>query len=52
MYVNITGSKNNKLTDSLHSTFGFRTDFEFTSKASMRGIISKTKKINSTKSKK
>ena len=48
----IPSYKRTKLTDSLHSTFGFRTDFEFTSKASMRGIISKTKKINSTKSKK
>lgn len=47
----IPSYKRTKLTDSLHSTFGFRTDFEFISKASMRGIISKTKKINSTKSK-
>ena len=47
----IPSYKRTKLTDSLHSTFGFRTDFEFISKASMRGIISKTKKTNSTKSK-
>lgn len=47
----IPSYKRTKLTDSIHSTFGFRTDFEFISKASMRGIISKTKKINSTKSK-
>ena len=48
----IPSYKRTKLTDSLHSTFGFRTDFEFISKASMRRIISKTKKINSTKTKK
>ena len=47
----IPSYKRTKLTDSIHSTFGFRTDFEFISKASMRGIISKTKKINGTKSK-
>ena len=47
----IPSYKRTKLTDSLHSAFGFRTDFEFISKASMRRIISKTKKINSTKSK-
>lgn len=47
----IPSYKRTKLTDSLHSTFGFRTDFEFISKASIRGIISKTKKINSTKTK-
>lgn len=47
----IPSYKRTKLTDSLHSTFGFRTDFEFISKTSMRTIISKTKKINSTKTK-
>jgi transposase len=47
----IPSYKRTKLTDSLHGTFGFRTDFEFISKASMRRIISKTKKINSTKAK-
>ena len=47
----IPSYKRTKLTDSLHSVFGFRTDFEFISKASMRRIISKTKKINSTKTK-
>lgn len=47
----IPSYKRTKLTDSLHSTFGFRSDFEFISKASMRKIISKTKKINSTKTK-
>lgn len=47
----IPSYKRTKLTDSLHSIFGFRTDFEFISKASMRGIISETKKKNSTKTK-
>lgn len=47
----IPSYKRTKLTDSLHSIFGFRSDFEFISKASMRKIISKTKKINSTKTK-
>lgn len=41
-----------KLTDALHNAFGFRTDFEFISKASMRSIISLTKKTTSTKTKK
>lgn len=45
----IPSYKRTELTDSLHSKFGFRTDFEFISKASMRGIISKTKKLTSTK---
>lgn len=31
------------LTDKLHDILGFRTDFEFISKSSMRNIISKTK---------
>ena len=47
----IPSYKRTKLTDALHSSFGLRTDFEFISKASMRGIISKTKKITSTKAK-
>lgn len=47
----IPSYKRTKLTDSLHSTFGFRTDLEFISKASMRKIISKTKRINSIKTK-
>lgn len=47
----IPSYKRTKLTDSLHSSFGLRTDFEFISKASMRGIISKTKRITSTKTK-
>lgn len=38
-----------ELTDKLHAVFGFRTDLEFISKASMRNIIRTTKQINSTK---
>ena len=34
-----------ELTDSLHKAFGFRTDYEFISKASMRTIIKTTKQI-------
>ena len=34
-----------ELTDELHKTFGFRTDYEFISKASMRNIIKNTKAI-------
>ena len=38
-----------ELTDKLHAVFGFRTDMEFISKASMRNIIRTTKQTNSTK---
>ena len=34
-----------ELTDDLHKTFGFRTDYEFITKASMRNIIKQTKAI-------
>lgn len=34
-----------ELTDALHKTFGFRTDYEFISKSSMRTIIKETKQI-------
>lgn len=34
-----------ELTDALHKTFGFRTDYEFITKATMRTIIKKTKQI-------
>ena len=34
----------NEFTDALHDAFGFRTDFEILQKASMRKIISQTKK--------
>lgn len=33
------------LTDALHKTFDFRTDYKFITKASMRNIIKKTKTI-------
>ena len=35
------------LTDALHKAFGFRTDYEFITKESMRTIIKKTKQIKS-----
>lgn len=34
-----------ELTDMLHKTFGFRTDYEFITKSSMRSIIKETKQI-------
>lgn len=40
----IPSYKRTKVTDLLHDTFGFRTDYEFVSKSSMRSIITKTKK--------
>lgn len=39
----IPSYKRTKLTDALHSVFGFRTDYEFISKATMRTIIKETK---------
>lgn len=36
-----------ELTDALHKTFGFRTDYEFITKSSMRTIIKDTKQIKS-----
>lgn len=36
-----------ELTDTLHKTFGFRTDYEFITKSSMRTIIKGTKQIKS-----
>lgn len=47
----IPSYKRTKLTDALHRTFKFRTDFEFITKNSMRSIISDTKKAASTKAK-
>lgn len=35
-----------ELTDTLHKTFGFRTDYEFITKSSMRSIIKETKQIS------
>lgn len=43
--------KRTDLTDDLHEQFGFHTDFEFISKASMRSIIKKTKTTESMKKK-
>ena len=39
-----------ELTDALHKTFGFRTDYEFITKSSMRTIIKETKRIKSKES--
>lgn len=39
-----------ELTDALHKTFGFRTDYEFITKSSMRTIIKETKQLKSKKS--
>ena len=47
----IPSYKRTKLTDALHTAFGFRTDYEFISKADMRTIIKETKQKNSTISK-
>ncbi len=44
----IPSYKRTKLTDALHNAFGFRTDYEFISKFSMRSIIKETKQKNST----
>ena len=48
----IPSYKRTKLTDKLHSVFGFRTDFEFISKSTMRSIIRSTKQKTSTQTKK
>ena len=40
------------LTDKLHEMAGFRTDFEFIKKSTMRSIIKESKKVTSTKRKK
>ena len=47
----IPSYRRTKLTDALHTAFGFRTDYEFISKADMRAIIKETKQKNSTISK-
>ena len=39
----IPSYKRTKLTDALHNAFGFRTDYEFISKSSMKSIIKETK---------
>ena len=38
-----------EITDVLHKNFGFRTDYEFIKKSTMRSIIKETKKINFSK---
>ena len=48
----IPSYKRTELTDALHDAFGFRTDFEFMTKASIRNIIKETKTVDSTKKKK
>lgn len=40
-----------EITDSLHKTFGFRTDYEFIKKSTMRSIIKQSKEINSSNAK-
>ena len=47
----IPSYKRTLLTDALHDCFGFRTDYEFISKSSMRNIIKETKATKSTKAK-
>ncbi len=47
----IPAYKRTKLTDALHNTFKFKTDFEFITKCSMRSIISNTKKAAHSKEK-
>ncbi len=39
----IPSYKRTKITDKLHNSFGFRTDYEFTRKSTMRTIIKETK---------
>lgn len=48
----IPSYKRTKLTDRLHTVFGFRTDLEFITKSSMRSTIKLTKVPTSTKTKK
>lgn len=40
-----------EITDSLHKFFGFRTDYEFIKKSTIRSIIKQTKEINSSETK-
>lgn len=47
----IPSYKRTKLTDRLHTVFGFRTDLEFITKSSMRSTIKLTKVPTSTKTK-
>ena len=47
----IPSYKRTKLTDALHSAFGFRTDYEFISKADIRHLSKKQCRKNNTISK-
>lgn len=47
----IPSYKRTLLTDALHDIFGFRTDYEFISKSSMRNIIKETKAKKAKKQK-
>lgn len=47
----IPSYKRTLLTDALHDVFGFRTDYEFISKSSMRNIIKETKSKKNKKAK-
>lgn len=38
-----------EITDLLHKTFGFRTDYEFIKKSTMRSIVKQTKETNSSR---
>ena len=48
----IPSYKRTKLTDTLHNVFGFRTDYEFIPKATMRTIIKETKQSKIAQNKK
>lgn len=45
----IPSYKRTKITDKLHSSFGFRTDYEFIRKSTMRAIIKETKQKKKNK---
>ena len=45
----IPSYKRTKITDKLHSSFGFRTDYEFIRKSTMRAIIKETKQTKKNK---
>ena len=47
----IPSYKRTKITDKLHSSFGFRTDYEFIRKSTMRAIIKETKQKKKNKQK-
>lgn len=47
----IPSYKRTDITDDLHMTFGFHTDYEFISKSTMRSIIKETKTVKMKKEK-